>query len=49
MSTKPDRITAMQQIIYQAKRELPLYESDTFVCGTEGNLYWLPQKVNGTR
>ncbi|QMV16320.1 hypothetical protein [Vibrio spartinae] len=45
MSHKPDRITAMQLIIDQAKCELPLYESDTFVCGTEGNCVGCPKKL----
>ncbi|EOC1853717.1 hypothetical protein [Vibrio parahaemolyticus] len=45
MSAKPDRITAMQRIIDQTKRELPLYESDTFVCGTEGNCIGCPKKL----
>ncbi|MGY6427592.1 hypothetical protein ACXIVC_10185 [Vibrio parahaemolyticus] len=45
MSIKPDRITAMKLIIDQAKRELPLYESDTFVCSTEGNCIGCPKKL----
>ncbi|MGY3953825.1 hypothetical protein [Aeromonas salmonicida] len=30
MSRKPDRITAMQQIIDAVKQEFPLYQPDTF-------------------
>jgi hypothetical protein len=29
---KPDRITAMQQIIDAVKAEFPLYQQDTFTC-----------------
>ncbi len=45
MAKKPDRITAMSRIIEQAKRELPLYESDTFVCGTQGTCIECPKKL----
>ncbi|WP_375749324.1 hypothetical protein [Vibrio sp. HN007] len=45
MSVKPDRITAMRSIIEQAKQELPLYEEDTFVCGTENNCIGCPKKL----
>ena len=45
MSKKPDRITAMQQIIEQAKLEFPLYEADTFVCGTDNNCIGCPKKL----
>ncbi len=45
MTKKPDRITAMQLIIEQAKQELPLYESDTFVCGSKGNCIGCPKKL----
>jgi len=33
MSNKPDRLTAMQQIIDAVQQEFPLYQQDTFVCG----------------
>ncbi|EOD81413.1 hypothetical protein D515_04315 [Grimontia indica] len=35
----------MKQIIEQVKQELPLYESDTFVCGPEGNCIGCPKKL----
>ncbi len=37
MHKKTDRITAMNNIINQAKDELPLYDSGTFLCGTKGS------------
>ncbi|WP_413112094.1 hypothetical protein [Thaumasiovibrio sp. DFM-14] len=45
MSKKPDRCTAMWQIIHQVKSELPLYESDTFVCGPDNNCIGCPKKL----
>ncbi|MDG3084870.1 hypothetical protein P7F88_01705 [Vibrio hannami] len=42
---KPDRITAMRYIIEQAKEEFPLYEEDTFVCGTDNNCIGCPKKL----
>ncbi len=42
---KPDRVTAMLQIIEQVKQELPLYESDTFVCGPDGSCVGCPKKL----
>ncbi len=45
MNIKPDRKTAMKLIIEQAKHELPLYESDTFICGTESNCIGCPKKL----
>ncbi|CAM3104180.1 hypothetical protein [Vibrio rarus] len=42
---KPDRITAMRNIIEQAKIELPLYEDETFVCGTGTNCVGCPKKL----
>ncbi len=45
MSSKPDRITAMLNIIERAKIELPLYEPDTFVCGQQGNCIGCPKKL----
>ncbi|OBT13267.1 hypothetical protein A9264_14255 [Vibrio sp. UCD-FRSSP16_10] len=45
MTHKPDRTTAMHNIIQQAKRELPLYEEETFVCGTGTNCVGCPKKL----
>ena len=54
---KPDRVTAMQQLIEQVKVELPLYEPDTFFCGTDNSCmelvdtelcYWEHQLQIGT-
>ncbi|CZF82326.1 hypothetical protein GCE9029_03160 [Grimontia celer] len=45
MAKKPTRMDAMKQIIEQVKQELPLYESDTFVCGPEGNCIGCPKKL----
>lgn len=45
MNKKPTRMDAMKQIIEQVKQELPLYESDTFVCGPEGNCIGCPKKL----
>ncbi len=45
MNPKPDRITAMRNIIEQAKQEFPLYEDDTFVCSPEGNCVGCPKKL----
>jgi len=45
MSNKPDRISAMRSIIEQAKVEFPLYDEDTFVCGTENNCIGCPKKL----
>ncbi|WCE30249.1 hypothetical protein PK654_02900 [Vibrio sp. SCSIO 43137] len=45
MSKKPDCKTAMLQLIEQVKQELPLYESDTFICGPEGHCIGCPKKL----
>ncbi|MDF2185018.1 hypothetical protein O1O06_09550 [Grimontia hollisae] len=45
MAKKPTRMDAMIQIIEQVKQELPLYESDTFVCGPDGNCIGCPKKL----
>lgn len=45
MSPKPDRASAMQAIIDEAKQKLPLYEEETFVCGTEGDCIGCPKKL----
>nr|WP_041416343.1 hypothetical protein [Shewanella halifaxensis] len=42
---KPDRTTAMRQIIEQVKLELPLYEPETFVCGPDGSCLGCPKKL----
>jgi hypothetical protein len=45
MSFKPDRITAMKGVIDKVKRELPLYESDTFVCSPTGSSISCPNEL----
>ncbi|WP_299012944.1 hypothetical protein [uncultured Photobacterium sp.] len=45
MSKKPDRITAMQQIIDAVKQDFPLYQSDTFVCGPDNSCIGCPKKL----
>lgn len=45
MNKKPDRSTAMLAIIKQVKETLPLYEPDTFICGTESNCTGCPKKL----
>ncbi|MCL1058188.1 hypothetical protein L2729_09255 [Shewanella gelidimarina] len=45
MSPKPDRITAMQNIIEQVKLELPLKDPATFVCGPDGSCIGCPKKL----
>ncbi len=45
MSKKPDRITAMQQIIDAVKDEFPLYNEDTFKCGTDNSCIGCPKKL----
>ncbi|WP_162048370.1 hypothetical protein [Vibrio taketomensis] len=42
---KPDRMTAMNNIIEQVLAELPLYESETFVCGAKGSCIGCPKKL----
>ncbi|MEZ9708316.1 hypothetical protein BCT86_04880 [Vibrio breoganii] len=42
---KPDRLTAIQNIIEQVKLELPLYEDETFVCGTGTDCVGCPKKL----
>ena len=42
---KPDRATAMRDIIEQVKNTLPLYEPESFVCGTKGNCVGCPKKL----
>lgn len=45
MDRKPDRTEAMQLIIDEAKNTFPLYEEETFFCGTEGNCIGCPKKL----
>ncbi|MGF1725560.1 hypothetical protein [Photobacterium nomapromontoriensis] len=45
MNRKPDRSTAMLQIIEQVKHELPLYDADTFVCGPDNSCIGCPKKL----
>lgn len=42
---KPDRITAMQQIIDAVKGEFPLYDEKTFKCGTDNECIGCPKKL----
>lgn len=45
MSRKPDRITAMQQIIDAVKQEFPLYQPDTFKCRPDNSCIGCPKKL----
>ncbi|ENM6577179.1 hypothetical protein KW414_06865 [Vibrio fluvialis] len=45
MSKKPDRLTAMQQIIDAVQQEFPLYQQDTFVCGPNNTCVGCPKKL----
>lgn len=45
VSRKPDRITAMQQIIDAVKQEFPLYQPDTFKCGPDNGCIGCPKKL----
>lgn len=45
IAQKPDRKTAMLHIIEQVKLEFPLYESESFVCGPDGNCQGCPKKL----
>jgi len=45
MGRKPDRITAMQQIIDAVKQEFPLYQPDTFKCGPDNTCIGCPKKL----
>ena len=42
---KPDRATAMRQIIAQVKTEFPLYEPATFICGANTDCAGCPKKL----
>lgn len=45
MSNKPDRMTAMQQIIDAVKAQFPLYQEDTFRCGPNNTCIGCPKKL----
>ncbi|CAM4402609.1 hypothetical protein [Vibrio agarivorans] len=45
MTLKPDRTTAMLQIIEQVKTTLPLYDEDTFVCSPDNSCIGCPKKL----
>lgn len=45
MGKKPDRITAMQEIINAVKAEFPLYQEDTFRCGPVNTCIGCPKKL----
>lgn len=45
MAKKPDCQTAMLNIITQVKEELPLYEPDTFICGSLGHCVGCSKKL----
>ncbi|MGO1297039.1 MAG: hypothetical protein ACTMIA_06960 [Vibrio sp.] len=45
MANKPDRITAMHNIIDAVKAEFPLYQADTFVCGPDNECQGCPKKL----
>ncbi|UTV30799.1 hypothetical protein [Photobacterium atrarenae] len=45
MTRKPDRITAMQQIIDAVQAEFPLYQDDTFKCGPDNTCIGCPKKL----
>jgi len=42
---KPDRLTAMQQIIDDVIAQFPLYQVDTFKCGTDNTCIGCPKKL----
>lgn len=42
---KPDRMTAMREIIEQVKAEFPLYEPSTFICGANTDCAGCPKKL----
>ena len=45
MNKKPDRITAMQNIIDAVKAEFPIYQEDTFKCGPDNSCTGCPKKL----
>ncbi|MEZ9599035.1 hypothetical protein AB4232_09515 [Vibrio sp. 10N.286.46.A8] len=44
-SKKPDLNSAMLNLIEEVKNELPLYESETFICGPKGNCSGCSKKL----
>ncbi|WP_102402020.1 hypothetical protein BCV09_15450 [Vibrio cyclitrophicus] len=42
---KPDLNSAMLNLIEEVKNELPLYESETFICGPKGNCSGCSRKL----
>ena len=42
---KPDRTTAMRQIIEAVKAEFPLYEPSTYICGANTDCQGCPKKL----
>ena len=42
---KPDLNSAMLSLIEEVKNELPLYESETFICGPKGNCSGCSKKL----
>ncbi|CAH6794630.1 conserved hypothetical protein [Vibrio chagasii] len=42
---KPDLNSAMLNLIEEVKNELPLYESETFICGPKGNCSGCSKKL----
>ncbi len=42
---KPDRVTAMWDIIAQVKNEFPLTEPATFICGSNTDCQGCPKKL----
>lgn len=42
---KPDLNSAMLSLIEEVKNELPIYESETFICGPKGNCSGCSKKL----
>ena len=45
MNKKPDRQTAMRQLLTEVKQAFPLYEPETFVCGPDNKCIGCPKKL----
>jgi hypothetical protein len=45
MQRKPDRISAMKQLIVQVKQAFPLDSADIFRCGPANNCVGCPKKL----
>ncbi|WP_135458331.1 hypothetical protein [Vibrio echinoideorum] len=45
ITKKPDLNSAMLSLIEEVKNELPLYESETFICGPKGNCSGCSKKL----